>query len=159
MIHADPDYFQNLMGPFWSKDTYIWYNFRDDSISSCYVKLLTDKQTNKRSAKYNLWNSKWCLPCRETKRDNNVVNVHLTRFHEVIVNRRRSITKRLVHDDVIQPEVARLECITWPGGDTVVEEVGLTHSMTDKEAKDIWGEVQWENYEINPVITVEQIDA
>jgi len=65
----------------------------------------------------------------------------LTRFHEVVVYGRRPVTERLVHDDVIQPEVARLECVTWPCGDTVVEEIGLTHSMIDEEAKDVRGEV------------------
>ena len=83
----------------------------------------------------------------------------LTRLHEVVVHRRRPVTERLVHDDVIQPEVARLECVTWPGGDTVVEEISLAHSMIDEETQDVRGEVQRQHDEVNPVVAVEKVDT
>jgi len=71
------------------------------------------------------------------------------------VNRRRSVAERLVHDDVIQPEVARRERVTWPGRYAVVEEIGLAHSVVDEEAENIWGEVERQDDEVDPIVAVQ----
>ena len=87
------------------------------------------------------------------------MHVGLTSLHEVAVDAGRPVAQRLVHDDVIQSEVARRQCVTWPGSDAVVEEVGLVDAVIDKKTKNVRRQVQRQDDEIDPVIAVEQVDA
>jgi len=84
--------------------------------------------------------------------------MRLTGLHEVAVGRVLRVGENVVFDGIELRQVSKDECVAGACRAVVVK-VGELDASINEEAQGIRGQIHRQNDEVNPVVTVKEVDA